>query len=291
MTPAPTPLLPAAGALAPLRAVFRSHRLRLAVTYGLLNVENLIHLLQPLALGVAINGLLRGEAGGLGWLLAQLVGELAVGTARRVYDTRTFTAVYTALACDVVAAQTARGTDVSAVAARTALSREFVVFFEEQVPVAFRTAYSVGGALVMLPVYDWRLVPLCLGLLVPLAVVNRVYARYALRWSGRLNDRLEREVEAVRSADPAAVRGHFEGVAGCRVRLSDADALQYAAMSAFILVALAAALVLVCDGRHPAGDIFAALEYVVLFVAGLDAVPGVVAHVAKLRDIGRRLAG
>ena len=56
----------------------------------------------------------------------------------------------------------------AAIAARSALSHEFVDFLERSVPLAIQSIYSLAGALVMLALYDRMLVPLCLLLVLPL---------------------------------------------------------------------------------------------------------------------------
>ena len=85
----------AAGELTPLVRLFRAHWRPLLLTYALYNVENLLNLAHPLVLGVAINGLIRSEYGGLALLVGQHLAHLFVGTARQMYDTRAFTAIYT----------------------------------------------------------------------------------------------------------------------------------------------------------------------------------------------------
>jgi hypothetical protein len=86
---------PAAGELTPLVRLFRAKWRPLLLTYALYNVENLLNLAHPLVLGMAINGLIRSEYRGLALLVGQHLAHLFVGTARHMYDTRAFTAIYT----------------------------------------------------------------------------------------------------------------------------------------------------------------------------------------------------
>ena len=50
-----------------LRAALRPFRARLGLAYLLLVIENVLRLLQPLALAAAVNGVLNGSARGLFW--------------------------------------------------------------------------------------------------------------------------------------------------------------------------------------------------------------------------------
>lgn len=77
----------AAGELTPLVRLFRANWRPLTLTYTLFNVENLLNLARPFVLGVAINGLIRSEYGGVALLVGQHLARLFVGTVRQMYDT------------------------------------------------------------------------------------------------------------------------------------------------------------------------------------------------------------
>jgi hypothetical protein len=295
------PALTAAPAVAPeapeeahnpwtLRSLFATYRWRLLCTYGLFNLENLLHLAQPLVLGLAINDLLHSSYRGLVLFAGLHVSFVSMSVLRRMYDIRAFTGIYADLATRLVVEQRGRGVEVSRVAARSALSREVVTFFERDVPVVLTVLYSVAGGLLMLLVYDELLVLFCLALLVPVCVFNKFYARQTSALNRRLNDEFEREVEVITGNRRSEVREHYGRVGHWRVKLYDWEALNFSLMEVFILGLLAAALVrscLVLNGE--VGDIFAVFRYVWLFVAGLDGVPMLVQQATRLRDIGRRL--
>ena len=73
-----------------------------------------------------------------------------IGVARRAADTRTFTQIYTEITVSVVLEQRKREVPHSAITARVALSREFVSFFEEHLPIAATSLVSIFGACMML---------------------------------------------------------------------------------------------------------------------------------------------
>lgn len=274
-----------------LRSLFREYRGRLLLTYVLFNVENVLRMLQPLVIGVAINGLLQESYTGVWLLVGQHMSHLLIGTLRQMYDTRVFTRIYTEMATGMIVAQRAQQVETSRVAARSALSRSYVDFFERYVPLVIRSAYSIVGAVILLAWYDWRLAPICLGLVVPATWLNFYYARKTLRLSRGLHDELEREVDAIGVGDEEEVGRHYSAVADWRVRLSDAEAVNFAAMEFFVLAALVGALVVFCGTLPPAGDIFAVYRYVLMFLTGMDAVPKIVDQLSRLKDIGTRMTG
>jgi hypothetical protein len=281
----------AGGGLTPLTRLFQDNWRRVTLTYVLYNVENLLTLAQPLVLGLAINGLLRSEYGSLALLVGQHLAHLFVSTARRMYDTRAFTAIYTDSATRLVCRQRDSGVGVSTVAARSALSHELVQFFEHDLKAVFASAYGVIGALVMLAIYDRLLAVFCVLTVAPLLVLSRNLARRSLALNGSLNDQLEREVEVIENGCADRVRDHFRQLAQWRVRLSDLEAWNFFRMEFFILGLIVASLVRYCSRpRVEPGDIYAVFAYVLMFVGGLDVVPDVTQQVARLRDISGRVA-
>ncbi|MFZ1106011.1 MAG: ABC transporter six-transmembrane domain-containing protein [Hyphomicrobiaceae bacterium] len=273
-----------------LWSIFATYRWRILATYGLFSLENLLRLAQPLVLGWAIHGLLQSSMLGLAIFLGQHVLYLAIASARRLNDTRCFTRIHADLATGLVLDQRGRAVEVSRVAARSALSREVVDFFERDVVLAIYCLYSVIGALAMLTWADLVLVPWCLALLLPAYLLSIWTGRQSLILNGRLNDEVEREVEIIERARPAEVRGHFDLIRRWRIALSDRDAFSYGALETLIFVAMAAALVRTCARPGvDAGTIFAVLGYVLMYVSGIANVPLLVQQFNRLRDISRRM--
>jgi ABC-type multidrug transport system fused ATPase/permease subunit len=273
-------------------SVFTAHRARLLFTYALFAVENLLKLLQPVAIGLAINGLLSGRYTGVYWFVAQHLAHLVISRGRQRYDTRVYNDVYSGLATQLITGQRAQSVNVSTVAARSALARNYIEFLELYVPLVIRAAFSIIGALAMLGWYDWRLAPLCILLLVPATVLNMIYSRRTLRLNRRLHDQLEQEVQIIERHDANEVRRHFDLLGGWRVKLSDAEATNFCQMELFVLAVMVGALVMFCTGGTTPpqpGDVFAVFRYVMLFMTGLDSVPRVVGQWSRLCDVRTRL--
>ncbi len=273
-----------------LRSLFTAYKQQMLTTYTLINIENGLRLAQPFVLGLAINGLLRASYTGLLWFIAQHLLHMLISSLRRMYDTRAFTSVYSHLAADVIVTQRAQRVDVSKVAARSVLSRAYVDFFEQHVPLLFRALYSVAGALAMLAFYDSRLIGFCVLLIIPATLLNAAYGRTTFELSRRLHDRLENEIDVIRQGDYREIREHYDAVARWRIKLSDAEAINFSLMELFVLAVLATSLVHYCATANPeAGDIFAVFRYVLLFIMGVDSVPKLVQQMSRLRDIGFRV--
>jgi ABC-type multidrug transport system fused ATPase/permease subunit len=284
--------VPETGLPAPrgLWGLFLAYRGRIVITYVLFNLENLVRLAQPLVLCWAINDLLHASYRGLLLFTVQHLLHLLLGGARRMYDVRAFTQIYADIATALIHKQRQHGVETSAVAARSVLSRDLVDFFERDVPTVLAAVYSVIGALIMLLWYDWLIAPMCLAMLVPLGLINRIYSRQTLVLTGRLHDRLEREVDVIERARPRGLRKHFGLLSRLHIMLTDCEAINFGLMEAFILGLISLTLIRSCHMPDTdAGSIFAVFRYVLIFVMGLDGVPMLVRQFSRLRDIIARL--
>ena len=294
--PGPVRAVPSPGAAksAPslgLRSTFRGHRWRIALTYILFNLENLLRLAQPWALGLAIHKLLNGS----------YVGLLLFGRSTRFTPSSPRAGALTIRGRSAASPATcppswcwssADGRSTCRGSRHVRPWRELVDFCERGLPFVLNVLYSLIGALVMLALYDWVLVPISLSLLLPMGVISIVYGRTALGLNRRLNDELEREVDLIRQGRPEEVRGHYERVQGSRIRVMDRAVLNLGLMELFGFGLMAAALIRCCiTSAADPGRILAMSGYILIFSRSLTGVPMIVEQVSRLRDIRRRLRG
>lgn len=68
--------------------IFRRHRFALALTYSLSALENLLDLLYPLMIGIAIDGLLDGTAASLLPITLTWIVHALLSAGRQLYDAR-----------------------------------------------------------------------------------------------------------------------------------------------------------------------------------------------------------
>jgi len=249
-------------------------------------------LLYPLATGFAINGVLAGEYEAVLWLVGCHAVQLMLTVASKRYDTRVFTRVYGALAASVVARSRADGLEPARVAARVALSREYTVFLEEDVPRVLYAFIALTVSLSALAFLEPLLALACLALSVPLLLVGGWLGRRSGFLNKGLNNRLESEVRLLSNGNENRVRRHFEALAGWRIKLSDAESTAFGLMEMLVIVLFVVALwqVGTAQEKPQAGDVFAMFSYLWRFVESLDQAPILIQKSAKLRDLDRRLA-
>ena len=192
-----------------LKHIGKTHRKRLIATFSLVGLENLLMLIYPVFGGWAINAVIEGNV----WqaMLYGLVVLLMwlVGATRRIADTRTFTRIYTEIAVPVVLEQRQREVPHSAVTARVVLSREFVSFFEEHLPIAATSLVSIFGACIMLLGLEFWVGVLAVGILTLFLWLLPRFAAISENLYFRLNNCLERDNHFIQKGNERQLYQHY----------------------------------------------------------------------------------
>ncbi len=281
-----------------LRRVLLQHKARLSITYVLFSLEMLGALLRPYFLGEAVNDLQEGTATiygpyrGLVYMLAAHFGWLVIGTIRQMYDTRTYTAIYTDIVLRFLKHHVEKE-DVSTLSARSVLAREFTDFMEFDIVYIVEAGYNILGSLFMLYFYEPVVLGICAAVLIPVLVISRRYGRTMARITRRRNDELENQVDIISSRDESAIFTHYRKLRSLQIKVSDAQAWNFGFMEITVMFVLGAALLLSNQRTNGmglwAGDIVGIYSYLLKFLSGLDTIPYAVEKYATLRDITRRI--
>lgn len=268
----------------------RPFRWRIGFTYALTVIEDLLELSYPWATGLAINGLLAHDYRMIAPVMVAWLLHTSIGCGRQMYDTRLYTQVYNTIVTDTVLRQRQSGIEPTKVAARSAMSREFVTFFEKDMPVLLNTVVSLVGSAAILFYYDLVMGALAVGLFIPVAILNRNYMKRSLALNEGLNNQLEHEVQVIQTAEKDAVAHHFAEVRSWRVKLSDADAINWTMIEGLSILTFLLVLLRVTYMPDVAvGTIFAIFVYVWRLMEKLDMMPQIVQQLMRLKDIRRRI--
>lgn len=277
-------------AIQTLKHLGRRHYRKLFFTLLLVIAENVTYLLYPLLAGFAINAIVAGKAWHAVFYALMVFTMWVIGAARRSLDTRTFARIYAELAVPVIVAQRRENHSHSTIAARVALSREFVDFFEKHLPVLITSLASISGAaLLLLAIEFWSGIA-CLAVLVFFSFFLPGYTNKNEALFFRLNGRLEKEVGFVSSAPVASLSRHYRVLAGLRIRLSDREAMGYLAIGAVTALLFAMTIsTMALRGGTDAGHIYSVMTYLWMFAMSLDDAPQLLEKYSQLKDIGKRV--
>lgn len=277
-------------ALSPLLFLIQRNRLALGATYTLSLSEQLLGLLIPWAIGIAINDLLQNNYRGLiiFVLLWSLLAIITVG--RKMYDTRVFMGIYARLVAEVMQRQRAVGTTTGKLVARSVLIREIINFFEIDVPDIFAMIISFFGSLLMLTLFDWHITLVAALMLGPVLILNALMWKPINRLNRSINNNLERQTRVIASGSNHLLLKHFKFLRLLRVKTSDIEARTWGLIE--VLVVAASIYIFIYTASIPAiqaGTIFAIITYFWQFQESLDRLPILMQSVSRVKDILQRI--
>ncbi len=274
---------------ATLKNIAKENIKKLSGTFSLVAMENLLFLLYPLVGSFAVNAVLKGNVQhALAYALMVFV-IWAVGSARRAVDTRVFVRIYANLAVPAILSQKTKG-NTSSAAAHAALSRQFVAFFEEHLPVLIISVFSVVGSVVMLLIIEfWSGLVALFILLVFLSFLSR-YTKINDRLYFKLNNRLEKEVDVIERGKNEELSKHYDLLSKIRIAISNREALSYLLIGVAMALLFGVTLTLLAlNPNTQAGHIYAVITYLWSFAMSLDDMPRLVEKFSELKDIGKRV--
>lgn len=274
-----------------LRSLMMKHKYQLIFTYFLFSLEMLGGLLRFYFFGEAINGLIKGSYAGLIVLTVVHLSYLIVGTIRHMYDTRTYTAIYTSLVTKFLSRRYNK-IEVSKLSAHSTLAREFVDFLEHDLVYVIEAVYNILGSLVLLFFYDRTVVGICLAILIPVVIISLLYGKKMKQLNRHKNDELEKQVDIISTGDDMNIRHHYNNLRKWQIRISDKEAWNFGFMEVMVLLVIAISLVVsqnLHSGTIMAGSLFAIYSYILKFASGLDTIPYTLQRLSSLSDITRRI--
>jgi ABC-type multidrug transport system fused ATPase/permease subunit len=274
-----------------LKKLMLQHRYKLLATYFLFTIEMLGLLVRPFLLGLAINDLVVGKYNGLVYLCIAHCTYLVVGTYRHMYDTRTYSSIYTALVTKLLNRKF-HNNEVSKLSAHSTLAKEFVNFLETDLVYVFEAFYNIFGALIMLSFYNASLVWLCLAILIPVFLVSKIYGKKMEHLNKFKNDELEKQVDIITTGNTKAIHNHYKNLRHWQIKISNQEAWNFGFMEILVMLVIGVSLLIITQTKNTAllaGDLVGIYAYVLKFVSGLDTIPYTVERFATLKDITKRI--
>src|SRR5437868_565743 len=220
-----------------LRNLMMKHKYQLIVTYSLFSLEMTGSLLRFYFFGEAINDLSRHSYRGLIVLATVHLAYMLIGTVRHMFDTRTYSAIYTSLVTKFLSRRFSQ-IEVSKLSAHSTLAREFVDFLEHDLVYVIEAGYNLLGSLILLFFYDKTIVLICLCILVPVIIVSHFYGRKMKVLNKQKNDELEKQVDIISTGNNTIIRQHYNNLSKWQIRISDKEAWNFGFMEIMVLLVI-----------------------------------------------------
>lgn len=223
------------------------------------------------------------------WVLLFFINS-GLGGIRRIYDTRIYTKMFAKFSSDVVARQLAQGEDLSKVAARSSMAWNNIEFFQYNVPEFLEQLIAVGGAVIALALFDWRLSAVGGILIVLVLFGSKYYMSLLQNIQVTLHDRYEDEYNVFSTREPVKIRSYYDEIADLEIRYSHRSTMSYGVVRVFLLIMFLSTLYISIDlDRFTIGALYSIVAYVWSFVTATEYIPYLSEKWVELKDASRRI--
>lgn len=272
-------------------SIFKRFWPQISGTFALLTIENVLGVIEPLLLGIAINRMIENDFSGLIWLAALELTFIIIGIGRRMYDTRVYTRIYAQVGSDVVAREQAKGAPMTQINARAGLIKEVVDFFEDILPLSLTAGFTLIGSLVMIAFLDFRVFIVAAVATVLTGLVFFLASKRIHTLNKALNNQYEKQIEIFERMRASSRDRHFRRLALWQVRLSDLESLNFGLTYLFLVTALLFGIYdAVTRLDAPIGTVFALMTYLFQFVQSVVALPITYQQGIRTREITERVS-
>ena len=273
-----------------LKTLLRRFWKKTLVTWLLVVLEGFCLLLLPLAIGWAVDDLLKDEMHGIVQLGALCVGLLIIGAIRRFYDTRIYSGIFRKVSIELVTREKSRGTSLSKISARTNLFTEFIKFLENSIPDIFNHFISLAGTLCIIVFINFQVFVACLvGAMVTL-MIYLLSQKKILNLNKGHNNEFERQVDIIASHKCETVQSHFRNLMSWTIKLSDLETINFSLTWMVLAAVLVCSIVvLVSSATVTFGQVVSTVMYVFGFIESVITFPLYYQQMIRLREIASRL--
>ncbi|AVX03220.1 hypothetical protein MXMO3_00687 [Maritalea myrionectae] len=274
-----------------LRAVGAAYFPKVLITWTLLVLEALLTLLLPLCIGRSVDALNRQSFSGLIELGVLIVALIVIGSARRFYDTRAYSAIQRDLSNSLVAREKAKNLPMSKTVARVNLLGALVEFLEQSLPTLILTGIMFVGILVVVFGIDMRVMGLCFVTSILVVAIYWISGGAYLRLNKGQNDEYERQLDTLALQDVGKVDRHFRRLMRWRVRLSDLETVNFSLVWVVLAAMLLGSIYFIVDNSTISpGQKITTIMYVFDYIEVVVGLPIFYQEALRLKDITGRLS-
>lgn len=284
-----------------LFSLIRKHKRGVFLVAVLIIIENIAWIIEPTLFGKLLDAFLQKMSSQkiedkyahvlplIFWISAYLINS-GSGTMRRFYEPRVFQRIYVDLVTKIAEVGNKLGLDSSITAARAQLSQQYVTFVQYRVPEIVEQAISIGGAVLALAIFDYRISLICLLISIPLIIMSILYNKNVVKLHSDLHDKFEQVYETFEKKETAHVTNIYSSMARLQERIASWGAVNFGIMRIVLLIIFLFVIYIAIDlDDFTLGNIYSIVAYLWTFVTSVEYIPELMESKTSLKDLSQRL--
>lgn len=281
-----------------LLSIVRRYRWPITLALGLVVIENVAWILEPSLFGPVLDALIdvaKKTPGATAvvplifWISAFAINS-GVGAIRRAVDPRIYLRVYADVASGLVRLGRKHNVPPGITAARAGLFREFVTFLQYRMPETLEQIIAIGGAVIGLAFFDYRIALACSGILIPVFWIQRAYTKRVLPLQTEVHDQLEAALDTLQEHDPQRVRAYYLDVAEPQQKIANWGAASFGVMRIALLGLFLVVLFVAIDlDDFSTGQLYSIVAYLWTFATSSEYLPELMESWTDVQDLSSRI--
>jgi ABC-type multidrug transport system fused ATPase/permease subunit len=272
----------------------------ISLAISLVIIEHIAWIVEPAVFGKVIDALIERASGQASTLNASLfplflwIGVFTVnsgtGVIRRLVDQKIYLAMFTQLATEISTVAQQKRFSTSKTAALAQLSEQYITFFQYRIPEIIEQIVQIGGAVIALAVFDWRISLTCLTIVLPLLLINRIYTRRVSALQKDVHDTFENAYDVFSTQKPEEINNYYQKSASIKQKIANWGALNFGVMRFILLFIFLAVLYISIDlDDFTTGSIYSIVAYIWTFITSSEYLPELMESWTSLKDVSLRL--
>jgi ABC-type multidrug transport system fused ATPase/permease subunit len=274
---------------------------KMFVVFTLIMIEHIAWIIEPAVFGTVIDVLIdRAANKQAGFTLLRLTPlfiwialygiNSGAGVLRRIVDQRIFLNMYTQIATEISQKAKESNYSVSKTAALSQLSEGYITFFQYRLPEMLEQIIAIGGAVIALAAFDWRISVTCLSIVAPLFFINIIYNKKVGILQKEFHDLYEGTFDVFSTQNPEEVRNYYQRSAKSQQRIANWGALNFGVMRSALLIIFLVVLYIAIDlDEFTTGNIYSIVAYIWTFITSSEYLPELMESWTSIKDISGRL--
>jgi ABC-type multidrug transport system fused ATPase/permease subunit len=223
------------------------------------------------------------------WVMVYAVNSSA-GSTRRLMEPRIFQKILTILVTRLTEEGRKIKLEAGKIAGRAQLSQEIVSFFQYRIPEIAEHVIAVGGAIMALTLFDWRISAACLLVTLPLVWMGKIYNRRVSVYQKNLHDDYEKMFDTFSGLEPGKVQTLYRSMADNQKKIANWSAFNFGSLRVVLLFIFLFVLYISIDmDDFTTGKVFSIVSYLWTFISSVEYIPDLMESRTSLRDISNRL--
>jgi ABC-type multidrug transport system fused ATPase/permease subunit len=281
-----------------LRNIFIRYKGAIASVIVFVLVENIAWIVEPTFFGKLLDALIDNFYNKekidyitplIIWIIIYLINAVG-GTLSRFFSGKKYAQVYADIAVNMIKVSRTKRQSMTKTLARTELAKEYIVFLKERLPEVTWQFTATFGAVIALFFYDWRIAAVSLLVLIPMAIINRIYRKTVVKLQKDIHDTREDIYRVVESKDDSKIQGYFLEMVNPQVKIAKWNSFNYIFIKVFLMIIFIAVLFICVDvDNFSTGKIYSVVAYIWTFITSTEYLPGLMESIASVRELSIRM--